>query len=309
MPSLQARFFNRAVRLLIKRQRWGRDEKATARRARRLFGSPKPLRWFYTLGLHLQSVNEKGVRGEWIQMKQSEQSVILYIHGGGFVSCSAETHRPITVALARMTRFRVFSSDYRLAPEHRFPSALDDVFAGYRWLLEQNIPASKISLAGDSAGGGLVLGLLLRLRDAGLPLPACAVCFSPWSDLAGTGDSVRANANLCAMFYAENIHEFAAAYLGKTSTLNPQASPVFADFHDLPPILFQVGSTEILLDDSRRIHKKIQASGGTSELEIYDDVFHCWQMLNGFVPEARTALRQAAEFIRRFSQNQNPAQK
>ncbi len=305
MPSLQAQFFNHAVSLLVKRQSWGRDELAVARRARRIFGSPKLIRWFYTLGLRLQTVDEKGVRGEWIETKQPEQAVILYIHGGGFVSCRAATHRPITAALARLSGFRVFALDYRLAPEHRFPSALDDAFAAYRWLLDKNISASKISLAGDSAGGNLVLGLLLRLRDSGLPLPACAACFSPWSDLAGTGDSVRANADLCAMFYPKNIAEFAAAYLGEASALNPHVSPVFADFSDLPPVLFQVGSTEVLLDDSRRIHEKIQACGGASRLEIYDDVFHCWQMLDGFVPEARAALRQAAEFIRRRSTKSN----
>ncbi|MBA2620521.1 MAG: alpha/beta hydrolase [Acidobacteria bacterium] len=299
MPSLQAQFFNRAVSLLVKRQSWGRDELAVARRARRIFGSPKLIRWFYTLGLRVQSVDEKGVRGEWIETKQPEQAVILYIHGGGFVSCRPATHRPITAALARLTGFRVFALDYRLAPEHRFPSALDDAFAAYRWLLDKNISASKISLAGDSAGGNLVLGLLLRLRDSELPFPASAVCFSPWSDLAGTGDSVRTNADLCAMFYPENIAEFAAAYLGETSKDFPLASPVYGDFKNLPPILFHVGSTEILLDDSRCIHEKIQASGGRSELEIYDDIFHCWQMAGGLVPEAHDSLSKAAEFIRR----------
>jgi acetyl esterase/lipase len=241
------------------------------------------------------------VRGEWVAPKNYDEGVILYLHGGGYVSCSAATHRPITAALARLARLRVFSLNYRLAPENRFPAALDDAVAAYRWLLEQRLPANAISLAGDSAGGGLVLGLLLRARDSGLPLPGCGVCFSAWTDLAGTGASVRLNDGRCAMFRPENNAEFASAYLGATSPFDSYASPLHADLSGLPPLLFQIGSTELLLDDSRRAHQKIQAAKGISQLEIYDDVAHCWQMLDGLVPEARDALRQAANFIRKYT--------
>lgn len=300
MTSWQTKFFNVAVRLLIRRQSWGRDEQALARRARRFFGSPKPLQWLSARGLRSIPVREEAVRGEWLESKQPENDgIIFYIHGGGFVSCSSKTHRPITATLARLTSFRVFSLDYRLAPEHRFPAGLDDVETAYKWLLEQGFSADKIVLAGDSAGGNLLLGLLLRLRDAGISLPACAVCFSAWTDLEGTGESVRQNANRCAMFYPENIPQFAAAYLGETTQPSLYSSPVQASFENFPPMLFQVGSTEILLDDSCRIHQKIREHGGTSQLEIYDNVFHCWQMLNNFIPEARTALEQAAKFVRR----------
>jgi epsilon-lactone hydrolase len=227
--------------------------------------------------------------------------VILYFHGGGYVSCSAATHRPITAALARLSQHRVFSLEYRLAPEHRFPAALDDAVAAYQWLLQQGHPAKTISLAGDSAGGGLVLGTLLRVRDSGLPLPASAVCFSPWSDLAGTGESFRSNDGRCAMFRTNNIAEFAGAYLGNGSPFDSYASPVFATFEGLPPMLLQVGSTELLLDDSRRVHNKVQEADGISRLEVYDELFHCWQMLDSIVPEARTALKQAASFICNYS--------
>ncbi len=237
------------------------------------------------------------MRGEWVAPENPARGAILYLHGGGYVSCSAATHRPITAALARLSRRRVFSLNYRLAPEHRFPSALDDAVAAYQWLLGQGVPASMISLAGDSAGGGLVLGLLLRARDMGLPSPACAVLFSAWTDLAGTGESVRFNNGRCDMFRPENVTEFAAAYLGDASPFDSYASPAFADLEGLPPLLLQVGSTELLLDDSRRVHDKIQEARGVSRLEVYDDVFHCWQMMDGLVPEARAALRQAAEFI------------
>ena len=284
--------------MLIRRRNWGEDEQAVARRARRLFGALPIYQWLRTRGVRLSPVCDPHVRVEWVTPKIADSAIILYLHGGGYVSCSAATHRPITAALARLSRLRVLGLDYRIAPEHRFPTALDDAVRAYQWLLEQGMPPSAISLAGDSAGGGLVLGLLLRARDAGLPLPACGVCFSAWTDLAGTGESVRLNDGRCAMFRTENIAEFAAAYLGGNSPLDPYASPAHADLSGLPPLLFQVGSTELLLDDTRHVHDKIQAAGGVSRLEIYDDVFHCWQMLDGIVPEARVALRQAAAFIR-----------
>ncbi len=299
MISWQAHCFNLCVRTLIRRRSWGDDEQAVARRARRLFGATRLFQWLRTRGLRLLPFvdDDAGVRGEWVTSAEPDQQVILYLHGGGYVSCSSATHRPITAALARLTRRRVFALDYPLAPEHRFPAALDNSVAAYRWLLEQGLPASDISLAGDSAGGGLVLGTLLRARDEGLPLPSCAVCFSPWTDLAGTGASVLSNDGRCQMFRTENIAEFAAAYLGNASPLDPYASPAFADLGGLPPLLLQVGSTEILLDDSRRVDAKVREAGGISKLEIYDDLFHCWQMLDGIVPESRIALRQVATFI------------
>ncbi|HEV7643535.1 MAG TPA: alpha/beta hydrolase [Pyrinomonadaceae bacterium] len=302
MPSLPASFFNNAVRLLIKRRRWGHDEKALVHRARDLFGVPSAFSWLWLRGINVRKVEQNEIRGEWIEPENGDQdAVILYIHGGGFISCSAQTHRPITTGLARRTNFRVFAANYRLAPEHPFPAGLDDLVAAYKWLLAQNISAARIALAGDSAGGNLALGLLLRVRDESLPLPACAVCFSPWTDLTVRDGAGLPDIDRCAMFYPENCEEFASAYLYETSPLERYVSPAFADLSGLPPILFQVSSTELLLDDSRRVHEKIQASGGTSKLEIFDDVFHCWQMLDGFLPEAGAALQGAAEFIKRYT--------
>ena len=291
------KFLNASVRLLTRRRQWGRNEQATARRARRLFGAPPIYQRLRTRGLRLAPVYEGNVRGEWVAPESYNEGVILYLHGGGFVSCSAAKYRPVTAALARFASMRVFALDYRLAPEHRFPAAVEDVEASYRWLLGQGFAANQIALAGDSAGGGLVLSLLLRARDAGLPLPACAVCSSPWTDLAGTGESVHLNDGRCATFRPENIAEFAAAYLGGADAFDPYASPAYANLSGLPPLLLQIGSTELLLDDSRRVHEKIQAAQGNSQLQIYNDVAHGWQMLDGLVPEATDALRQAAEFI------------
>ncbi|HLL15252.1 MAG TPA: alpha/beta hydrolase [Pyrinomonadaceae bacterium] len=298
-PSWQARALSASIRLFVRRRCWGRDAAGVARRARLIFGAPRPYQWLRTRGLRVRTVNDGSVRGEWLEPAGAGDGVIFYLHGGGFVSCSARTQRPVTAALARLTSRRVFSLDYRLAPEHRYPAALEDAVAAYEWLLAQGTPASAISVAGDSAGGGLVLGCLLRVRDAGLASPACAVCFSPWTDLAGTGESVRVNDGRCAMFRTENIEEFAAAYLpAGASPRDPYASPAHAgDFRGLPPLLLQVGSTEILLDDARGVHDQIRAAGGASRLEIYEDLPHGWQMLDGLVPEARAALRQVASFI------------
>lgn len=294
MPSIRAKFFNTATRLTVRRRRWGRDETELAHVARRIFGWPKLLRNFWSIGLEIK--NDEGLKGEWIiPAGAPSDTVIFYIHGGGFVSCSPRTHRPITTSLARKTGLMLFAIDYRLAPEHRYPAGLDDVFAAYKQLRES---AGTIVLAGDSAGGGSVLSLLLRIRDSGLEAPACAVCFSPWTDLTPRGPDCP-NAESDAMFYPENMAEFAAVYLAGASDRDPLVSPVFADLDDLPPVLFQASSTEILLEDSRRVYEKILKSEGSAELQIFDGLLHCWQMLNGFVPEAGRALRQAAEFIKR----------
>jgi acetyl esterase/lipase len=258
---------------------------------------PGPLSPLYSNGVAIQRTTGT-VRGEWIIPKSAAQGAILYFHGGGYIACSPATHRPITARLARLTGLSVFAPDYRLAPESRFPAALEDATASYRYLTnDRGLSPDTIAVAGDSAGGGLVLAVLARLRDAGVPLPACAVCESPWTDLSGSGASVIENEGRCAMFYPENIRDFATTYLGHASATDPQASPVFADLSGLPPLLIQVGSTELLLDDARRIHEKVIASGGSSVLDIYDDVPHGWQMLSPMVPEARSALQSIARFI------------
>ena len=301
MPSWQAQCIKLIVRLYIRRRKWGNDERAFVRRARHVFGAPRFYQWFQSYNVDVSPIRDHRIEGEWIKPKHADEGVILYLHGGGYISCSAATHRPITAALARLSNLRVFALDYRLAPEFRFPAAIDDAMAGYQWLIEHGISERTISLAGDSAGGGLVLALLLRARDSGLPLPACGVCFSAWTDLAATGESIRTNDGRCAMFRTENIAEFAAAYLGGKSPWDPYASPLHADLHGLPPLLLQVASTELLLDDSRRVHEKIQQAGGVSKLEIYNDLFHGWQMTDGIVPEARASLSTAATFIRSYN--------
>lgn len=296
--SWQARLVDRYSRLCIRRRDWG-EEPALTRRARRLFGAPPAYGRLALRGLeHRPVATGGGVRGEWIHAPGAAPDVLLYIHGGGFVSCSAATHRPVTTALARVAGCRVFGVDYRIAPEARFPAALDDVVAAYRWLLAEGAPGAGIAVAGESAGGGLALALALEARDAGMPAPRCVAALSPWTDLAATGDSVYSNDGRCAMFRPGNMAAFAAVYLAGASDRDPRASPLYADLRGLPPVLLQVGSTELLLDDARRVHERITAGGGASRLTIYHDVMHGWQLLAPFLPEARAAVEEVAGFVR-----------
>jgi len=295
-PSIQARFFSGLIRALIRRRDWG-DEQHLARRARKLFGAPPVYRGVHVVGLDVERISEPDVRAEWISVRDPRPGIVLYVHGGGFVACSAKTHRPVTSALARMTKRRVLSVDYRLAPEARYPGAIDDVMRAYQWLVAQGHDPSTIACAGDFAGGNLVLSLAIRLRDKEMPLPACVVAFSPWTDLTGSTGSLKSNDGRCAMFRPENIEQFARAYLGRDADRSADASPMFADLSGLPPVLFHVGSTELLLDDSRLMHDGIVSSGGESQLEVFEDVPHGWQMLHPLVPEAKRSLKGASAFI------------
>jgi acetyl esterase/lipase len=190
----------------------------------------------------------------------------------------------------------VFAVDYRVAPEHPFPAARDDVLAAYRWLREHGAPGEPVAVVGESAGGGLVLLLAQHARDAGWSPPACVAALSPWTDLAGTGASVRALDGEDAMFRPANFPAFAAAYLNGVPADDPRASPLYGGLHALPPVLVQVGSTELLLDDARRVHEGILAARGTSRLSVHDGLTHAWHLLAGFVPEADAAVAEIAAF-------------
>lgn len=296
MLTWQARLLNLGAHVLLRRRNWGNDA-GLVRRARRVFGAPAPLQWLRTRGLSLEPLAPELGPGEMVVPPNPRAGAVLYFHGGGYVSGSPATHRPITAGLARRCQQRVFVPDYRRAPEHRYPAALDDAVALYRRLLDAGYEPAQMSVAGDSAGGGLVLSALVRWRDLGLPLPAAAVCFSPWSDLSASGPSVREMDGHCHLFRTENIGAFARIYLGETAADDPGASPLFADLSGLPPVLLQVGSTELLVDDARRVESAIRAAGGACELVEYPDALHCWQMMDGLVPEATRALDEAAQFL------------
>lgn len=293
--SWQLRLIDKYIRTVVKTENWG-DPPRLAKRARRHFGAPRIWSDIVARGLTVRRVNQDGVNGEWIEPPRPKPGVILYIHGGGYVACSSLTHRPATTRLARLTERRVFSLDYRLAPENSFPAAYDDALAAYRWLTSSE---DLVVVAGDSAGGGLALAILAAARDLDLTRPRCAVLFSPWTDLVGTGKSGRMNAGRCAMFEPSNGRQFATAYLGGSPPSDPRASPLLQHLGGLSPVLLQVGDTELLLDDSRRVDDAIRASGGESILEVWANVPHGWQLLDRIVPEARKALESASSFIAR----------
>jgi len=237
-----------------------------------------------------------GIPGEWVEGPAAAKTVLLYLHGGGYFACSAQSHRPITVGFA-LLGFRVLAPDYRLAPESQFPAAVDDAVAAYRGLLAEGHSAGSIVVAGDSAGGGLALSLLLALRQAGTPLPAGAALFSPWTDLAATGESVITNADRCAMFNGPDIGPSARYYLGTTDPRNPIASPLYADLKGLPPLLIHVGADEVLRDDSTRLAQRAREAGVRVELKIWPVVPHAWQLAPHMIPEARQSLRESAAFL------------
>ncbi|WP_323122784.1 alpha/beta hydrolase [Burkholderia alba] len=239
------------------------------------------------------------LRGEWLERTDgASKRLLLYFHGGGYYFCSPVTHRPLVFALTKRAGVRSFSLDYRLAPEHRFPAALDDALAAYRAVLAQGTPPESIVFGGDSAGGGLALATLVALRDRGEPLPAGAILFSPWTDLAATGETLRSNDGLDPMFAGAALGRAARLYLGDTPGTHPHASPLYADFTGLPPLFIQAGSTEVLLDDARRVAAKARAAGVKVEMEIWPDLPHVWQIGVPFLPEAGQALDRAAAFLR-----------
>jgi acetyl esterase/lipase len=239
-----------------------------------------------------------GVPAEWIVPPGvAADRVILYLHGGGYVSGSINTHRAMVARIARASDARALAIDYRLAPEHPFRAGLDDSIAAYRWLLSQGYRPSRIVVAGDSAGGGLTLALLAALRDAGEPMPAAAVPISPWTDLEGTGESVRTKAAKDPMVQFEDLSSMAKLYATNADLRNPLASPLYADFRGFPPLLIQVGDAEILLDDATRVAERAKSADVQVELEVWDDMVHVWHVFAKILPEGQQAIDKIGKFV------------
>ena len=244
-----------------------------------------------------EKVDVAGIPGEWISVPESKEGpVILYLHGGGYVICSVNTHREMISRLARAAGARALAIDYRLAPENPFPAAVDDAVVVYRWLLSQRVAPGQIVIAGDSAGGGLTVATLLALRDAGEPLPAAGVCISPWTDMECTGVIKRAKAG--AMIEPEGILAMARAYLGDADARTPLASPIHADLRGLPPLLIQVGGAEELLDDSTVLAGKAKVAGVDVTLEQWEDMIHVWHSFAPILPEGQQAIERIGEFVK-----------
>jgi epsilon-lactone hydrolase len=226
-------------------------------------------------------------------------TAVLFLHGGAYGVGSFRNYGHFTWRLGKAARARVLAIDYRLAPEHPYPAALEDALTSYRWLLDQGTDPKRILVAGDSAGGGLTLALLLKLRDDGLTLPAAAVVMSPWTDLATTGASLHMNAEKDPMLVASEVPRLAAMYLAGADPRDPYASPLYADPHGLPPTLIQAGGDEILLDDALRMAEKMKAAGCEVELQVWPRMPHVFQLLVTVMPEAQAAVAEVARFARR----------
>lgn len=223
--------------------------------------------------------------------------VLLYLHGGGYAIGSPASHRHLIGALAAASRTRAYALDYRLAPENPFPAALDDAVAGYRGLLASGVSPASIAIAGDSAGGGLTVATLLAVRDAGEPLPAAGVCISPWTDLTITAGSYRTHAKRDPLVFEEDIKRWGEAYLGDADPRAPLASPLFADLAGLPPLLVQVGSEEVLLDDSVRLVERAKKAGVDASLEVWDDMIHVWHWFGEYLDEAAAGVDRIGKFL------------
>ncbi len=246
-----------------------------------------------------EQVGAGGVSAEWISTPGvSEDRVVMYLHGGGYMIGSMRTHRSPLSYLSRVSDARVLGVNYRLAPEHPFPAAVEDSVAAYRWLLAEGVSPSRIVIGGDSCGGGLTIATLVALKYFGDPLPAGGISHSGWTDLAHTGESFATKAEADPLIDKEMLEGMASAYLGDRPRTTPLASPYYADLRGLPPLLVQVGTAEVLLDDSIRLADRAREAGVDVTLTVWDDMPHVWQAFASFLPEAREALEECGEFVK-----------
>lgn len=248
-----------------------------------------------------ESVDVNGVPSLWVTAPGvTRDRVVLYLHGGGYVLGSLISHQDLVARISKAADARVLYIDYRLAPEHPFPAAVDDATTAYRWLLSQGVEPSRIAISGDSAGGGLAIALMVSLRDQGDPLPAVSVPISPWVDLEGLGDSMTSNAEVDPTVRKEGLADMGTAYLNGADPRSPLAAPLYADLKGLPPTLIQVGSVETLLDDSTRLAKIAEEAGMDVTLEVVEDMFHVWHAFAPMLPEGQAAIDNLGAFVRKW---------
>jgi len=257
--------------------------------------------WSVAEDVKLAPVNVSGVPGEWSIVPGSEVSrILLFFHGGGYCSGSIVSHRRMVSEAGRAAGVRTLAIAYRLAPEHPFPAAYEDVLTAWRFLRNQGIPAGHIAIGGDSAGAGLALGLIGQLRDGNQELPACAWLVSPWTDLTMSGSTLASKENVDPIIHKGYLEELADAYLpAKMDRKDPRVSPLYANLRGFPPILIQVGSAETLLDDSTRLAAVAGEADVPVTLEIWPHMIHAWHLWNAHLEPGRRAIFSAGAFVRR----------
>jgi len=299
MLSWQAMLLNGFFRLTMKRHG---KKPLNLERLRAMGKNPPRSALAIPLGYTVESLrNEQGLEFDVADVSRTSPHqpsvIVLYLHGGGYLFGSPKTHRQVLIAMAKAFRAPAYGLDYRLAPEHPFPAAVEDAAKAYQWLLARH-PEAGIVLAGDSAGAGLAIATAVGVRDAGFKLPKAIVAFSPYSDLAVTGASVEANAKSCAMFTPRGIREAAAIYLAGADARDPRASPLYADLAGLPPMLLFASRHEILRDDTLRLAERASAAGVKVELIVRDRLPHVWPVFVTLLPEARDAFATVTAFAR-----------
>lgn len=249
--------------------------------------------------VEIEHINIDGIAAAWIRPAGADKTkALLHIHGGGYVTGSIASYTRMCILMAQTLKVNVLLPAYRLAPEHPFPAAVDDVLKIYRWLLRQGYQSKDILISGDSAGGGLCVAAVIALRDQGDALPAAVICLSPWADLTLQGQSHVTRFKSEAMLNTETLREWALAYTNKENLGNPLVSPTFADFHDFPPLLIQVSGNEVLLDDAIALAEKAKSAGVDVSLKIWDGLWHVWQIVGDAIPESKMAFEEVGEFIR-----------
>lgn len=253
-------------------------------------------------GVHVEVVDAGGVAAEWVNAPDADADhVLLWLHGGGYCLGSLGTIRNLAGRLSVVSGSFVLTADYRLAPEHRFPAAVDDALEVYRWLLQHGTDPTRMAIGGDSAGGGLTVATLVALRDRGEPLPAAAVCLSPWVDMACEAPSFTTNGATDPIVDQPGIKDLAAHYLGPDGDpTHPLASPIHADLSGLPPMLIHVAGAETLLDDGKELARRAEEAGVDVTLEVWEDMLHVWHFFDG-LPEAEQALARVGDFVRKHT--------
>lgn len=247
-----------------------------------------------------------GIKAAWFDPPEADRDrVLLYLHGGGWVVGSIKAYKKVAGEIAKVAGCRALVLDYRLAPKHRFPAALDDCVAAYRWLLSRGYRPESIVIAGDSAGGGLTASTLVALRDAGDPLPAAGMLLCPCTDMTLAGETLVSNARDDAMLNGNIARKWVDMYLGDTDPKDPLASPVYANLEGLPPFYIQTGSCEILFDDSKHMAEVARGYGVPVELEIFDGMFHAWQLFYRIIPEGKDAVDKLGNFCKEQMEARN----